>query len=66
MRMGKSFVDEDTRRAVETEFGRGYRGMSPKAASGESREEVRKRMLAWKAMVEIAQRNTGVVSPGGS
>jgi hypothetical protein len=26
MRMGNSFVQEETRRAVETELGRGFRG----------------------------------------
>jgi len=45
MRIGKSFVEEETRRAVDTEFGREYRGSIPVMTSGESGLEVRKRML---------------------
>lgn len=56
--MGNSFVDEETRRAVETELGRLYWGSIPKATSGENREDVRKRMIAWKANVDTAQRIT--------
>jgi hypothetical protein len=58
MRMGKSLVDEETRRAVLTEFGREYRGMKPVRTSGEMGEEVRNRMEMWKARVERAQRIT--------
>lgn len=58
MSMGKSFVELDTRRAVETEFGRGLLGRMPKRLSGEYGEEVRKRMDMWKASVEAVQRIT--------
>jgi hypothetical protein len=58
MRIGKSFVEEETRRAVETELGRGYRGRIRVKWRGEKREDVRKRMQLWKARVEDAQRAT--------
>lgn len=58
MSMGKSFVELDTRRAVETEFGRGLLGRMPKRLSGEYGEEVRNRMDMWKASVEAVQRIT--------
>lgn len=58
MSIGKSFVELDTRRAVETEFGRGLFGRMPKRLSGEYGEEVRKRMDMWKASVEAVQRIT--------
>jgi hypothetical protein len=59
MRIGKSFVLEDTNKAVETEFGRAYVGRRPMRRRGENGEEVRKRMEMWKARVERAQRMTG-------
>ena len=58
MSIGKSFVDEDTSKAVLTEFGREYRGMKPKRTRGEKLEEVRKRIERWKERVERAQSNT--------
>jgi len=58
MSIGNSFVDEETSRAVETELGRACRGMMPRALSGDSGEDVRKRILRWKAMVEMAHRIT--------
>lgn len=48
----------DTRSAVETELGRGKRGRRLVRGSGEAGEEVRKRMLRWKARVEKVQRIT--------
>jgi len=51
-------VEEETRSAVLTEFGREYRGMRFERTRGESREEVRKRMERWKESVERAQRIT--------
>lgn len=54
-------MDDETRRAVETELGRGYGGME-RRRRGEKREEVRKRMLRWKASVDMVQRTTGRVS----
>lgn len=64
IRIGKSFVEEETRRAVETEFGRGYRGNMPRKGRGEKREEVRKRMDRWKERVVRVQSNTvfGIIS----
>lgn len=55
-------MEELTRRAVDTEFGRGYRGMRLLRTRGESGEEVRRRIERWKERVERAQRITGVVS----
>ena len=49
-------VDEETRRAVETELGRGYRGRRPRRGRGEKGEDVRKRMERWKARVLRRQR----------
>jgi hypothetical protein len=43
--MGNSFVEEETSSAVETEFGRSYRGEMPRRQSGDKGEDVRKRML---------------------
>jgi hypothetical protein len=43
--MGNSFVDDETSSAVETEFGRSYRGEMPRKQSGEKRDDVKKRML---------------------
>ena len=57
--MGKSFVEDDTSRAVETEFGREYGGMMLSSASGEYRLEVRKRIDMWNATVERVQSSTG-------
>jgi hypothetical protein len=65
MSMGKSLVDDETSRAVDTELGRAYRGRIPANPRGESREDVRKRILTWKANVESRQRATaglGIVS----
>lgn len=58
MRIGNSFVDDDTRSAVDTEFGRAYVGSRPRKARGERGDEVRNRMLTWKAKVEKVQRIT--------
>jgi hypothetical protein len=58
MRIGKSFVEELTRRAVDTEFGRGYRGVRLLRTRGESGLEVRRRIERWKERVERAQRIT--------
>lgn len=58
MRMGNSLVLLETRRAVDTELGRGYGGSRRRRESGEAGEEVRKRMLRWKARVEKVQRIT--------
>ncbi|RFU35606.1 hypothetical protein B7463_g665, partial [Scytalidium lignicola] len=58
MRIGKSLVEDDTRRAVLTEFGRGYRGINPVKTRGETGEDVRNRIERWKARVERAQRTT--------
>lgn len=55
IKIGNSFVEDDTSNAVLTEFGRGYRGMNPKRTSGEKGEDVRKRIERWKASVERAQ-----------
>lgn len=49
----------ETRSAVETEFGREYRGRNPRSPSGEKGDEVRKRMDRWKARVERVQSITG-------
>ena len=57
--MGKSFVDDETRRAVDTELGRGYRGNARKPGRygrGENFEDVRNRMETWKARVDSKQR----------
>jgi hypothetical protein len=62
MRIGKSFVDEETSNAVETELGRGYRGRRLVSVSGERGEDVRKRMEMWKARVDRAQRMTRELS----
>lgn len=51
-------VEEETSKAVETEFGREYRGINFVMLSGEKTDEVRKRMLRWKAKVDKAQRIT--------
>lgn len=56
--MGKSLVDDDTSRAVDTELGRVYCGRMPKKESGEKRLDVRKRMEPWNARVERVQRRT--------
>jgi hypothetical protein len=58
IRIGNNLVEEETSKAVETEFGRVYRGISPVILSGEKRDEVKKRMLKWKAKVDKAQRTT--------
>jgi hypothetical protein len=52
-------VEELTSKAVDTEFGRGYRGMRLLRMIGESGEEVRKRIERWKERNEMAQRITG-------
>lgn len=54
MRIGNSFVEDETRRAVDTEFGRVYFGRRPKNTRGENGEEVRKRMERWKLRVDRA------------
>lgn len=54
--MGKSFVEEETSKAVETLLGREYRGRRPRWWRGEREEEVRRRMERWKASVERRQR----------
>ncbi len=64
IRIGNSFVDDDTSSAVDTEFGRGGSGgagSSPSRTSGASAADgvVSSRMLRWKASVEKAQRITG-------
>jgi hypothetical protein len=56
IRIGNNFVDDETRRAVDTEFGRLYFGRKPKNTRGESGDEVRKRIERWKLRVERAQR----------
>ncbi|KAJ8062084.1 hypothetical protein OCU04_009861 [Sclerotinia nivalis] len=56
MRIGNNFVEDETSRAVDTEFGRVYFGRSPRNTRGEKGEEVRKRMERWKLNVERAQR----------
>lgn len=48
-------MEELTRRAVDTELGRGYRGMRLLRTRGESGLEVRKRIETWKERVERAQ-----------
>lgn len=59
MRMGKSFVEDETSRAVETEFGRGVvGGRREKRRRGERGEVVRMRMARWKESVESVQRIT--------
>jgi uncharacterized protein YegL len=65
IKIGNNFVDEETSRAVETEFGRGYRGINFVMFSGEKTDEVRKRMLRWKAKVDRAQRITVLQILGG-
>jgi hypothetical protein len=60
--MGKSFVEEETRSAVLTEFGRAYAGRKPRSRRGDQGEEVRKRMETWKARVDTEQRITRKVS----
>jgi hypothetical protein len=60
IKIGKSFVEEETRSAVLTELGREYRGIRFERTSGERGEEVRKRMERWKDRVERAQRTTRV------
>jgi hypothetical protein len=62
MRIGKSFVDELTSRAVDTELGRGYRGMRFRRTNGEKGEDVRRRIERWKDMVERAQSITALIS----
>jgi len=59
--MGNSFVEDETSKAVDTEFGREYCGRMPKKERGEKRLDVRKRMEKWKARVERVQRRTGGV-----
>jgi hypothetical protein len=56
--MGKSLVLLDTSRAVDTELGRVYVGSRPRRERGEAGDEVRNRMLRWKARVEKVQRIT--------
>lgn len=56
--MGNSFVLLDTSSAVETEFGRGYRGRMPRRPRGENGDDVKKRMDRWKERVETVQRIT--------
>lgn len=56
--MGNSLVEEETRSAVDTELGLEYVGRRPRKFSGEKGDEVRKRMLMWKASVEKEQRIT--------
>lgn len=51
-------MDDETSKAVETEFGREYCGRMPKKERGEKREEVRKRIEKWNAMVERVHRRT--------
>lgn len=51
-------MEDDTRRAVDTELGLVYRGRMPRRLRGEKAEDVRKRMLTWKAAVESAQKMT--------
>jgi hypothetical protein len=59
--MGKSFVEEDTRRAVLTLLGRAYVGSSEKRCKGEKGEDARKRIERWKERVENAQRITFIL-----
>jgi hypothetical protein len=56
--MGNSLVEDDTRSAVDTEFGRGYRWRRPAMTNGEKGLEVRNRMLRWNANVDKAHRIT--------
>jgi len=56
--MGKSLVLLDTSRAVDTELGRVYVGNKPRSERGDAGDEVRNRMLRWKAKVEKVQRIT--------
>lgn len=58
IKIGNNLVEEETSKAVETEFGREYRGIRFVMLSGEKTDEVRKRMLRWKAKVDKAQRIT--------
>lgn len=58
MRIGNSLVEEETKSAVDTELGREYVGSRPRKLSGDRGDEVRKRMLMWKARVEKVQRIT--------
>jgi hypothetical protein len=62
MRMGNSFVQDETRRAVETELGRGFRaGLGEEvvdAGIGGGIYDDRKRMGIWKATVVRRQRIT--------
>ena len=53
-------VEDETRSAVETEFGRVYCGR--RILRGEIGDEVRNRIERWKATVESAQRTTIYVS----
>ena len=48
-------MEEETRRAVETEFGRVYWGIVDVRTSGEKGEEVRKRIDRWNESVERAE-----------
>jgi hypothetical protein len=56
--MGNSLVEDDTRRAVDTELGLVYWGRMPRRLRGEKADDVRKRMLIWNAAVERAQKTT--------
>lgn len=56
MRMGNSLVDELTRSAVDTELGRWNVGRMRSRASGDSGDDVKKRMEKWNATVDRAQR----------
>lgn len=51
-------MEDDTRRAVDTELGLVYCGRMPKRLRGEKADDVRKRMLTWNAAVERAQKMT--------
>jgi len=44
IRIGKSFVDDETSSAVLTEFGRAYVGSKPSILKGDRGEDVRKRI----------------------
>lgn len=56
--IGKSFVADETSSAVDTQFGRGYRGIRPNSTRGESEEEARNRIETWKERVERAHKIT--------
>jgi hypothetical protein len=58
MRIGNSFVEDETNKAVETELGREYRGRRPRNDNGLKGEDVRKRIEMWKASVEREHRIT--------